>query len=526
MNQLSLESVSTVYDCARSAIVKVHHVDDKKFHNFCLLLREFERSLGEYAGHDFWRKFLRPLKRYRFDLSAAPLAFNYQSDDNPGISEGLLNQIANCDLIYPMFADHAHDLVDRVQDLWGYCSNPIQSACDKLMGKDGSDMAILIKEPRLIPAVERALKDDPAIGEVEVIGPRQLTGHTCYSRLIVVGPSRWYGDYVFQSPRAREIHVIRYRWISDSSPSDRVFLGSSQNSLVKWARGSEIAGIGTHEDSVLPRNSLNPEDLLPPINWDDVSRTVVAHSKGDCENEEEDEEYVSAQLFELEGGTIVPLDAAESAKSTVLVLDDEETDPIRSIRVANIQSGMFLLVRTGGGGDYIVDVANRILGANAAKVREAQRIWKDRLRRMVRQDGINEVILNLKSYGSTRANHANVRNWMSFRSIKTEDLKDFHAIMRLIGLADKSDDYWNQMTIIRSTHNRAGHLIRRQLMAEVRNTDLRNLEKLGRMDFELTEAEGARLTAVRVHSIHPQIVEISAARLGNQFEMDENTWLG
>ena len=63
-------------------------------------------------------------------------------------------------------------------------------------------------------------------------------------------------------------------------------------------------------------------------------------------------------------------------------------------------------------------------------------------------------------------------------------------------------------------------------LAEVRNTDLQNLEKLGRMDFELSGVEGGSLTAVRIQSIHPQTVEIDVARLGHPFEMDGNLWLG
>ena len=227
---------------------------------------------------------------------------------------------------------------------------------------------------------------------------------------------------------------------------------------------------------------------------------------GDSDNAEEDEEYVSARLFELEGRIVVPLDAAESAKATVLILDDEEADPIRRIPVTNIEPGMFLLVRTGGGGDYIVVVANRLLGERSVKVREAQRDWKDHLRKKVRQDGIYQVVHDLKSYGSRRANHVNVHNWMSYRSIKTEDPKDFLAVMRLIGLAGRFNDYWKTLTLIDRAHRKAGQLIRKQLLEEVRNADLRGLEKLGRMDFELPGAEGGSLTAVRVQGKHPETV--------------------
>ena len=187
---------------------------------------------------------------------------------------------------------------------------------------------------------------------------------------------------------------------------------------------------------------------------------------------------------------------------------------------------MFLLVRTGGGGEYIALLADRILGEHSARAREVQIDWKDRLRRKVRKDGLHQVVRDLKNYGSRRAIHVNVRNWMSYKSIKTEDQRDFLAVMRLIGLADRFDDYWKTMTLIDSAHRRAGQLIRRQLLAEVRKADLQGLEKLGRMDFELTGMEGGNLSAIRIQNVHPQTFEIDVARLGHPIEMDGNLWLG
>ena len=231
-------------------------------------------------------------------------------------------------------------------------------------------------------------------------------------------------------------------------------------------------------------------------------------------------------FFQLEGEIVVPLDAAEGANATVLMLNEDEADPVQRVPVNDIQPGMFLLVRTGGGGEYVVLVADRILGEHSDRAREVQRDWKDRLRRRVRQDGLPLVVRVLKDHGSRRANHANVRNWMSFRRIKTADPKDFQGIMRLIGLVDRFDDYWTTMTLIDRAHRSAGHLIRRQLLAAVRNADLRDLEKLGRMDFDLPGVEGVHLSAVRIQSVHPQTFEVDVAGLGHPFEMDGNPWLG
>ena len=271
----------------------------------------------------------------------------------------------------------------------------------------------------------------------EVISPSQLRGHSCYSEIMVIGPARWYDEYVFQSPRASFIHVVKYKWMNDRKSSSRVFSGSVRYSGVGWTDRSSGDSTKTEAGAASPENSLDAEDFLPTIDWGTVLQMVSARNVGDSDDVGEEEEYVAARLFQLEGEIVVPLDAAESARATVLALTHEEDDPVQRIPVSSIEAGMFLLVRTGGGGEYIVQVANGVLGALATRARQVQRDWKDRLRRKVRQNSLHQVVQLLKGYGSKRANDVNVRNWMSYRSIKTEDQKDFRAIMRLIGLEER-----------------------------------------------------------------------------------------
>ena len=188
---------------------------------------------------------------------------------------------------------------------------------------------------------------------------------------------------------------------------------------------SEVARVGTRESSISPSNSLDPQDFLPSIDWDGVLRMVSARSVRDSDDTGEDEEYVSARLFQLEGEIVVALDASEGARATVLTSTQEEADPVKRMSVTDIEPGMFLLVRNEGGGEYIVLVADRFLREHAARAREVQRYWKDQLRRKVRVDGLRQVVNDLKNYGSRRANYVNLRNWMSHRTIKTGRLEGF-----------------------------------------------------------------------------------------------------
>ena len=526
MKLLSLDSVDVVYDCARLAEIEVRNIDHAEFHRFCLSLRAFEGTLGEMARDDYWKPFLRSLRRYRFDMSSTPLPFKYAIGQRSDLAELLRRQLAHCHSIFPQFADKAFELIDRVLALQDSPSNPVLTACAKISEISEGDLAILIKEPRLVPQVEQFLGQEPSSGIMEVISTSQLRGHFCYSNLIVIGPARWYDDYVFRSPRAHRIYIVKYRWITDVVPSREVFTGSQKSSISGSVDFGEAVSTISGGTSVSPGNSLTPEEFLPSINWDDVLRIVSPGAVGQPGHTDSDEEYATARLFQLEGEIVVPLDSTENSSATVLDLNEEEANPVRRIPVTNIEPGMFLLMRKGGGGEYIVSVADRILGDLSDRARELQRDWKNHLRRRVREDGLLQVIGELKRHGSRRASQGNVRNWMSYRSIKTEDQRDFRAVMDLTGLADRFDDYWKTMTLIDSAHRKAGQFIRRQLLAQVRKADFQVLEKLGRMDFDLHRDAGVNLTAIRVKGVHLHTIEVDVVRLGRPFEMDGNLWLG
>ena len=503
MKQVTIDSVSNIYDCARLVEFEMHLVDDEKFQAFCLSLRKFERSLGELASDDYWRSL----------------------DHSPDLVNRLKGKLANCGLIYPQFSESAHEMVNIFLTLVDSRSNPIMEACANIPHSGNADIAMLIKEPRLIPAVERRLSTVPELGAVEVISPAQLKGHYCYSNLMVIGPVRWYEEYVFQSPRARHVHIVKYRWMNDIKPTPEVFTSSLGNSGAVWVADNASTRTDPQESLNSPGNTFQPEDFLPSLDWDDVLRRISPRTARDSEREDEGEEYVTARIFQLEGGQVIALDASESSRATILLLSEEE-DPVQRIPIVNIEPGMFLLVRTGGGGEYIPHVADQILREHSSRVREIQKDWKDRLRRRVRIDGYANVVNRLRIYGSKRANDVNLRNWMSYRTIRTNDPSDFRAIMRFIGLRNEFTNYWKAMHQIDSAHRKAGQLIRRQLLAQVRNADLRDLEKLGTTDFEIPGVEGGNLTAIRIQSMHSQTFEIEVAKIGHPIEMDGDSWLG
>ena len=218
----------------------------------------------------------------------------------------------------------------------------------------------------------------------------------------------------------------------------------------------------------------------------------------------------------------VLLDSSEGAKTTIIDLDNLSGSSIIKISVDQIEPGMYLLLRTEGGGEYIYEMANYILGDKAEEVRKAQNYWKSLLRKAILAKSLHGVITELKQLDSIKANEVNVRNWASYRSIKTEQYADFLAIMKLIGLENETRQYWDMMALINSAHSRAGQSIRRQLLDKVRSIDLTGLKRTGKMEFHIEESDAGSITAFRVQEVQREPIEVPYFRINKLFDMEES----
>jgi hypothetical protein len=263
--------------------------------------------------------------------------------------------------------------------------------------------------------------------------------------------------------------------------------------------------------------SVDLDVLIPRLQW--MEAPAGSPGTGDSVAALD---MVQCRLFLLEGELGVFLAADQNA--SVLTLDLEERKPKR-VLCNYLQEGVFILLRTGGGGDYIMPVADRILATESRSVRECQRLWKSRLRSAVLDKGLAAACTKLKVLGSKRANELNVRNWIWDRTIKTRDYVDFEAIMQFSGLTDKAQELWQAMRKIDRAHKAAGQVIRRLLLQQVLQSDISQLRKYGTMDFELPQA-GGRLTAYRVTGTTNVQVLRSVSQVGHPFALEGAMWQG
>lgn len=523
MPYVPLPDASVLYECSSGLVVRRWSVHHQLFGDFSQALRELERRLGSNVQDHYWTPFLRRLRRYRFRQSSSLIPFeNIGKHRRDEFLSVLADQASTCDQVFPDFEYQVRDIVAQFKCLIDLLDNPLLNCLKELrVFSQMERVAILIKEPGLIPDTREQIAQFSDISDVEVLGPSQLRQGTTYHTIFLIGAPGWFreSEYVFTSPRAPEIHVVKYTWLSDKWVPEIELLGA-KTSEGRRNTTSRVRSALLNRDGQAAVEALDPDDLLPKVDWEALKDRVRLNEM-DGESSGEETEWVVAKLFILEGDLAVLLEANDLARATTIDMDGENEASVNRIAVLSIEPDMFVLLRTTGGGEYIGELADSILGIESASARQAQRLWKAMLRRSVLSSSASDVAAELKSYGSRLANESNLRNWMSYSSIKTQYYSDFQAIMSLIGLDDQAREYWDLMTMIDSAHRRAGQRIRKMLLSQVKQSDLSPLESTGRMDFEVPGMAGGSLSAFRVIDILPESLTVPLHRIGRLLELGE-----
>lgn len=513
MSALSLADAEALYGCARSTTVAYHVVDHPLLQKLCKVGFRFENATLGTATEDFLRPLVRDARTIRFELATSPLAFN-DSAIGQRLStakyDGLLRKAS---LAYPEHIANAEELVTLLREILSSDANPLLDALEPF---GGQGIALVILKPRLADAVRAALRTRPKTRLVEVITPEALRVPKIYQRLIVCGPTRWFPDYVFSAPRASELHVVSYRWQHAQWAPNSPFLAHASDVPAATAPGSVPAA----------RDGDVANENWPDLDWEAIARRALEGPNG--EPARQGQELLETRLFSLSGGFAVFLDVTNRSRSLVIDPAADGVQQVRRVFSDDIEPGTYLLLRTEGGGDYIVPLADQILAERAGPHRTMQRHWKERLRQVVAVSSETEasgrlmdVGLRLIDLGSQRADEANLRHWLSARSIGTGDKRDFQAIMGLIGLGSEADRYWSVTRQIRAAHHQAGSRIRRRLIEQVRAVDFGSTERQGRIDFVLPDAEGGKLSAFLVEARAPTRTLVPAQKEGQLFVRED-----
>lgn len=494
-----------IYEKVAQMSLVPHQISHSLFREFSFRLQNFIRELGDDIEIADWKRFTRRLKRYRFEQLAAPLGFSNPAVMSSTDLKDLEEMLCGLHSSSPDFVSQAEDIFQMLRELVATNENPL---LDKLLeiSVNLEKLPVVIVESRLIKPTEKVFAEMHLSENLFVLSESQLRRNVCFEEIACFGASRWHSEFVFTAPRAKKIHLLRFDWLRDKLKRDSVFINP-----LKSANRREK---DFEEEIKSMDDFLESSDIIPSVNLSDIALKFANRTQKRL-NSNDLSETVEARLFWLEGRRGVFLEE----DSRALIIDLKREPPVRKRRVAEIAIGDFVLLRDKGGGDYIVPIANRILGKNAMKMRQFQHGWKRRLSEITSQKGLNQIIKELKIFGAVSANKINLRNWMSDRNIETRDPRDFAALMKLVGLEDKLQTCVEISKQIRQAHQKAGVAIRKLLIQKVSETDLSELEKYGEMSFDLGKSSG-KLIARRVVRRADKTVEIEAKELNRRFRLE------
>ena len=286
MKYVPLFAAEQVYTCVNSLHLVGYRVKHPDLHNFSLELSSFTRTLGPLIEDEYWKSFIRTLRRQRFEWTSAPLPFNYREAESQPNLDSLSKRLINCKQIFPEFATDSQHLFDMFRKLINSRDNPLLEAIKGIPADQSKSVALLVFKSSLIPDTEKILKSTN-LGYIDVVNVSQLRDDICYSKLIVIGAASWFleFEYVFTAPRAREIQLVKYTWLSDRWERESVFPKPSNDSVftspnkfvARFFYESE-----NHEldEKITSSATIDPDEILPKVNWAKIKNKAMMNEPG------------------------------------------------------------------------------------------------------------------------------------------------------------------------------------------------------------------------------------------------------
>ncbi len=529
MTYIELAEACGVYECAERPKINRHRIAHNALATFAITLDRFMANHKEELEDDFWNPIVRLLKRRRYLMQAVPLSFEaIAASDSETFEKGKAS-LRRVQFVFPQLADEAQNLFNMCHRLSGLNDNPLGDLIQSNFlesEKSSNYSAILIRDSRWSHDIENSFGSDKRFRKLHVISPECLRAGTCYENIYCVGPAKWFPDHVFSSARSLSIHLYCYNWIKDRQSIPNPFrAGSVEVTTPKssWTKRDSV--ISLVDSGRADERLIEAEDVIPTIDIPGIKKRIR-----ETADTEDFAQEVQARLFVLEGNALVMLQT--EGNSSHLVIDplywhddDEGAEAtVNKVLTSEIEPGMFVLIRSGGGGDYIEPIADEILGERAQDLRALQQHWKNLLKQRVKEVGIEEAISELKGLGSEKANNVNLGNWMSARSIKTRDYEDFEALMEFIGISEQCESFWIAAETIHSAHRSAGFSIRRALIDKISQTSIKDLQKTGSAEFSVGDSNEGSMLVLRVKTVVQDLFTVPESSLGKLLEGSEDLW--
>ncbi len=504
-----IADIDLLYELAGQAEIHRHRISYQPLRDYARSVRQLTRAVGGQQEGSAWSDFVRRARSYYYKCISTPLPFHHEALGGERTLAALREISKESPEIRYSEHDHrASEVIQRLEDLVTRKDNPLLEKILEIAESERGKMALVTREANKMqePIIEE-LNNYSGTRQMRVVSPERLRDLIAFDVLYVLGAASWYErykqEYIFTAPRAREIHLLRYSFQRDSWEEKQSFARPSRDSKKKL----KLLSDEPEEEYV----ELEPE--IPSTSIAEIARRSAARDSFD--------EDVQAFAVFLEGNRATLLERDEDSEVFIIDPKEEGDERVRRVSSSSVEPGIFLLLRIDSKEkDYIVPVADSILGPEAEELRKAQRMWKEKLRERIKVYGHAWVAERIKELGCEISNPTNVRNWASERFIRHNSEQHFAIVMRYLGFGRKTEELWEMMSRIRQAHQHAGHKLRKMLLRDVASMDLSVLLDKGYMEFKLPEYQDFRMGAFRVIEVDRKLEEVPESQIGRLIDLE------
>lgn len=464
-NKFNVQLTNFLYANGKKVVFK--HVHQEEITTLYECMKQFSREIRErYEHEDYLNELFHDIRKSlnRFFNSFDKYSFLFEK-----YFSKIIERFKELSVQYPeLFNTYGRPILISLRDIReNYFDNNFLQMEVKKHINDHSNQCIVTR-------FDNAVKE---LNGVPVLRASDyLKGGSFYDEVFIIGSPDFYDERFSRIFLAKKTHFISYDIFQNKLRKRKLFKNIKDNDVLNKI----------HENTQISRGQ---DGQVFEVDFGQAYEEQFQKDEIIARHEENAQKLstidrLEAHLIVLRNNyyTFAPIDSK-------LRKIDRETLHLSSEKVKDVSPGDWLVFRNNTNSDLIIEVANQLLGEEQYSHRKWQRVWKQKLRRLIVKHGMEKVIRYLKNKGISTANHQNLRNWINEESIKMQAFDQLLDALKFDEEAKKNIQ--ESSRILNSQHIKAGRFITKQLLNELDGAVIEDLIENGYATFTSPIVEGA-----------------------------------
>jgi hypothetical protein len=370
-------------------------------------------------------------------------------------------------------------------------------------------VVVVTRSTNLLPIVQRALS---GLGGVRALTPGELADLDAVGTVVVLGSPNKYPGWFRRYPLGRTVWLV-WPWTQGFSTVEPFLVDGSGSPIPH--RITEHVWMST-ERGPADGKPVDPidDDEVELIDWRGLYRRLDRRRRQAADDDGDEE--IDVVVADVGEGQVVLLPADDQFRTTVY---DPEAETVQSLPQEEIRTGMFVVVRTKAGRDYIRELVETRFLRDPQHMQRSLSEWKRLLRLKIRAKGRDSVFRALRMMRVSVVPET-VASWAGDMVYGPGDYETFKSLMLYLDLFD-FDERWAVVQAYRVAGRQAGKYVRERLLEQIRKMPPNMASASRVLEFELDGVESGKVSLYKVERIVRDPVKASSRDIERVFDASE-----